>query len=174
MVILNKKGELQTQETILSVFIFVVIIIISMTLFFRYQENNLRNEARDFRLDQLGNKILTIPDSAEFVYTESGAKKDAIDNIKLIALQNLVKRKKNYYNEKFGYANITIIQVYPLKNKNKCSAGNIKECGIWEIYNNLPKEGISTKIRKETPVSLYFPAEGKYSIGILIVEAYNV
>lgn len=174
MGILNKKGELQTQETILAVFIFVIIIIIGMTVFFRYQDNNLQIEARNFMIEQFENKILTMPDSSEFVYTEDGTKKDSIDSLKLIALQNLVKKKKRYYNEKFGYLNITVYQVYPSKNINRCSLGKIDDCGVWEIYNNIPKSGINNRIRKETPVSLYFPIENKYSIGVLVVEGYNI
>ena len=169
----GKRGQLQVQETILTVFIFVIIIIIGMTVFFRYQENSLKTELRDFRIEQLGNKILTTPDSSEFVYTEAGIKKNAVDVLKLTAFQNLVQKKKKYYNEKLGYMNITVVQVYPEKIKEKCN-GKVSECGVWEIYSQLPTEGVVSKFRKETPVSLYFSKEGKYTIGILTIEVYNL
>jgi|SRR3989338_9220604 len=169
----SKRGELQTQETILAMFIFIIIIIIGMTVFFRYQENNIKVSAREFYLEQFSNKILTLPDTGEFVYTEAGFKKNSIDTTKLLAFQNLVSKKKRYYNEVFGYANITLYQVYPSKISKKCSLIQVTDCGIWEIYTNIPIEA-NSKLRKETPVSLYFPKEGLYTIGILSVEAYNV
>ncbi len=170
----RKQGVLQTQETILTVFIFVIIIVISMTVFFRFQEGSLRNIAREYRLQQLGNRILTFPDSSELVYTEEGIKKNAVDIIKLIALQNLVQRKSSYYKNRFGYMNITIIEVYPTKSNKKCSIGQIGDCGVWEIYSNLPQEGIKSKFRKETPVSLYYSNTGKYTMGLLMIEVYNL
>ena len=168
-----KKGELQTQETILAVFIFTIIIIIGMVVFFRFQENSLNANAAEFRLEQFGNKIVALAETPELVYTEAGIKKNAVDTLKLIAFQNLVQRKKKYYTDKLGYMNITITQVYPTKNKNKCSVNRISDCSVWEIYNNVPKDGINSRIRRETPVSLYFPETGKYSIGVLSAEVYN-
>ncbi len=175
MGLLNKKGQLQIQETILTVFIFVVIIIIGMTVFFRYQESSLKQITRDFRIQQLGNRILTMPDTSEFVYTEAGIKRNAIDTLKLSAFQSSVQKKKKYYTDRLGLMNITIIQVYPEKNNNKCLAGQFTDCGVWEVYSNVPKrDEVTSKFRKETPISLYFPSEGKFSIGVLYVEVYNI
>ena len=168
-----KRGQLQVQETILVVFIFVVIIILGMTLFFRFQENSLKNEIKDFRIMDFGNNLLTIPDSSEFVYTEAGIKKNAVDTTKLIALQNLVDKKRNYYFSKFGYMNITIVQIYPDKNPKECGISQVDNCGVWRVYERIP-DNIDSRLRKETPVSLYFPKEEMYTIGVLMIEVYNI
>ena len=170
----GKRGQLQIQETILTVFIFVILIVVAMAVFFRFQENSLKESARDFRLEQFGDKLLTMPDSSELVYTEGGIKKNAVDTLKLSALQSLIQKRKEVYNQRFRYMNITIVQVYPEKIKEKCTTNKIKDCGVWEIYSNLPKEGINTRFRRETPIPLYSSYKGEYTIGLLIIEAYNL
>ena len=168
-----KRGQLQIQETILVVFIFIIMIILGMVLFFRFQENSLKNEIREFMIADFGNRLLSLPDSSEFAYTESGIKKNTIDTTKLIALNNLVKKKERYYFSKFGYMNITIVQVYPSKNNNKCSSSKISDCGVWNVYEKVPNE-VNSRFRKETPVSLYFPDKDEYTIGLMLVEVYNI
>jgi len=177
----HKQGQLQVQETIIAVFIFIIIIIIGMSVFFKYQESSIQQDVKNFRLAQLGNSILTLPDTSEFVYTEDGKKISAVDTTKLLSLKSLVNKKKNYYIEKYGYKNITIIEVYPKpENTQECTEGTLENCGKWSIYNEIPQkyQGIQTsnipKLRKETPISLYYPITEKFTIGILIVEEYQI
>lgn len=168
-----KKGQLQIQETILVIFIFTIIIILGMTLFFRFQEISLKNDIRDFKLKQFGNKILTLPDTSEFVYTEAGVKMNAVDTFKLITLKSLVEKEEDYYFEKYGYMNITVVQVYPEKINSECTKSKVDNCGVWKIYIKIPNT-INSRLRKETPISLYFPEKNTFTIGILSVEVYNI
>ena len=160
-----KKGQLQIQETILVVFIFIIIIVVGMTLFFRFQDNSLNQEITKFKLYSLENKMLSLPDSSEFVYTEDGIKKPAVDIFKLVAFKNV--------ENSFGYVNITVIKLYPEKNNKECNKNKVNDCGVWNVYNKIPKI-VNSKIRQETPVSLYNPETKEYSIGVLSVEAYNI
>src|SRR3989344_4450413 len=165
-----KSGQLQIQETIIAIFIFIIIIVIGMSLFFRFQENGLQQEARNFNFEQLGNNILSLPDTSEFVYTENGNKISVIDTTKLLALKSLVNKKKDYYFERFEYKNITVVKVYPKKDKSQeCIEGTSGNCNIWSIYNRVPDKYVSKpasdipKFRKETPVSLYDPITETFS-----------
>ena len=170
---IGKRGQLQIQETILSIFIIIIIIVIGMTVFFRYQEASLKSSSREYKLEQAGNRILTMPDSSEFVYSEAGVKRNAVDVMKIGAFQSLVQKKRKYYNSQLGFMKIEVKQVYPEKIDKKCEAGQINDCGVWEIYSNVPKEKTTT-FKRNTPVSLYFPNTGNYVIGLLSVEVYNV
>lgn len=177
----NKSAQLQIQETIIAIFIFIIIIVIGMSLFFRFQENNIQQEARSFAFEQLGNSILSLPDTSEFVYTENGNKLSIIDTTKLLALKSLTNKRKDYYFERFGYKNITIIEVYPESDKTKeCTEGSFYNCNIWSIYYHLPEKYQLTtpseipKFRKETPISLYDPLTETFTIGVLIVEEYSL
>ena len=41
---IGKHGQVQIQETILVIFIFTIIIIVGMSVFFRIQENSIKQE----------------------------------------------------------------------------------------------------------------------------------
>ncbi len=176
----RKAAQLQIQETIITIFIVIIIIVIGMSLFFKYQESSIKQEARQFRFEQLSNTILTLPDTSEFVYTQDGQKMFAIDTTKLLALKSLIGKRRAYYESKYSYKNITIIEVYPKKNSLECNEGNMQNCGIWTLYNRIPEKYSNSRVsdipkfRKETPVSLYYPKTGIYTVGLLIVEEYEI
>jgi len=173
---LNNKGQLQIQETILVIFIFIILIMFGLVFFYKVQSASIANEFNSFQLNKLSIDFITLGDLPEFSCSKAGIKESCIDSTKLIAFiaLNNDEKYKNYYFERFGYKNITIYQIYPGTNKNMCGLGRITDCGVWEIYSKKPNERISTKIVRDTPVSLYFPDTDEYGIGILVVEAYNV
>ena len=170
---IGKRGQIQIQETILVIFIFTIIIIVGMSVFFRIQENSIKQEYRDFKIKQKSNFILTLPGSSDFVYTKNGLKADAIDVTKLFALKELVTRKPQTYFTKYGYLNITIYEVYPERKTKECKDVNdLGECGVWNIYSKIPEQG--RPIIKRTPVSIYYPNTREYSIGVMVIGMYNV
>jgi hypothetical protein len=175
MGILNKKAQLQIQETILVVFIFVVLILFGLVFFHRVQSASIINDFNKFELDKLKLNFITLSDLSEFSCSNFGVKESCVDTSKLVVFNTLMKDKtmNNYYFERFGYMNITIYNVYPEKNSAKCSASNLFDCGVWEVYSRKPIK-VTSKIVIDSPVSLYNPEKDTYTIGILVVEAYNV
>ena len=176
MGILDRKGQLQIQETILAVFIFIVLIIFGMVFFYRVQSGSIEKDFRDFEMDKLSVDFITLGDLPEFSCSKAGIKENCIDTTKLIVFMsyNNTKEERDYYFNRFGYKNITIYSVYPTKNNLKCASGKVSDCGIWEVYYRKPNEKINSKIIRDTPVSLYYPKEDLYAVGIMVVEAYNV
>ena len=169
-----KKAQIQIQETIMVVFIFIIIIIIGMNLFFNFQQSSIKQELEEFRLEQKINSILTLPDSSEFVYTQEGKKEETIDVIKLMGLKELTNKKQQYYFNKYGNMNITVYEVYPEKKTKEChDVEDLKQCGVWNVYQKIPIEN-NKKIIKKTPVSIYYSDTRDYTIGIMVVEIYNV
>ncbi len=169
----GKKGQLQIQETILAVFIFVVLIMFGLIFFYRVQSASIVDSFNEFQLEKLSVDFITLGDLPEFSCSRAGVKESCIDTVKLNSFIGLYKTRPydEYYEQRFGFKNITIYQVYP-----SCT-GN--ECAKWNVYLNKP-EDVESKIVRDTPVSLYFPCTGndcendEYRIGVMIVEAYNV
>ena len=174
MGILGKKGQMQIQETILTVFIFIVIIMFGMIFFYRIQSSSIAKDFGSFQNDKISIDFITLGDLPEFSCSKAGIKESCIDEVKLLVFMGLGNNKdyREYLFDRFGYKNITIYEVYPVKNNNKCNPGNIGNCGVWEIYTKKPSK-ITSKIVRTTPVSLYFPEKDDYGIGIMVVEAYN-
>lgn len=177
---LDKKAQLQIQETILVVFIFIVLIMLGLIFFYRVQSGSIAQEFHEFQVSQLGVDFVTIGDLAEFSCSKAGIRESCIDSGKLVIFSVLSKVTtesydyEEYYFERFGYKNITIFEVYPGDSREKCTINNVgAECGVWEVYVNKPDK-IKSKRIFDTPVSLYFPERDEYGIGLLVVEAYNV
>jgi hypothetical protein len=175
MVLLNKKGQLQIQETILVVFIFIILIMFGLVFFYRVQLASIAEDFNEFQNTRDTINFITIGDLPEFSCSKLGIRESCIDTLKLnsfIALNNSAKYR-SYYFERFGYKKITITQIYPEKNEKLCSNSQIEDCGLWNIYENKPLRQTGTKIVRDTPVSLYFPDKDEYGIGILVVESYE-
>lgn len=171
MGILNKKAQLQIQETIIAVFIFIILVILGMVFFYKVQSGSITTDFKNFQLERNSINFITLGDGPEFSCSKAGIKESCIDITKLLAFKS-INSNKTYFT-KFGYMNITIYQVFPKTNNIKCHINSINDCGIWEVYVNKPAQ-ISNKIIRDTPVSLYSPIDDTYSIGVMVVEAYNV
>ena len=169
---MHKKGQLQLQETILAVLVFVIIIVLGMVVFVNYQKSSIKNDYNEFQRARARSNIISLGNTPELACSKGGIKQNCVDSLKLIAFKNLAERRKTEYNEKLGNLNITLYLVYPEKNNKECDKDNIKDCGIWNIYTNKPAK-VKSKIIEQIPISLYFPKEDDYKIALMIVEAYN-
>lgn len=171
----DRRGQLQIQETILTVFIFIVLIMFGLIFFYRVQSATIADDFNKFQKDKLSVDFVTLGDLPEFSCSAAGTKESCIDTAKLVVFMNLnnTKEYRDYYFDRFGYKNITIREVYPSNSSVSCSIGHPTDCGSWEIYLRKPSK-IKSKLVVDTPVSLYFPEKDSYGIGIMRVEAYNV
>ena len=174
---LTKKGQLQIQETILTIFIFIVLIMFGLIFFYRVQSASIQDAFLAFQRDKSSVDFITLGDLPEFSCSEGGIKGNCIDTVKLLTFMSLNGSKKysSYYFERLGYANITFYQVYPKETTNNilCGGSTLEACGVWNVYLHKPKK-IRSKLVRDTPVSLYFPLQRRYVLGMLIVEIYDV
>ncbi len=171
----GKKGQLQIQETILAIFIFIVLIMFGLIFFYKVQSSSIKHDFDKFQRERLEMDFITLGDLPEFSCSKAGIKESCIDSAKLIVFSELSAKGelKQYYFERFGYKNITIYQVYPARSSNNiCNSGTLSNCGIWEVYVKKPVKGKSKDVYT-TPVSLYFPEKEDYGIGLMVVEAYD-
>ena len=177
----TKRAQLQIQETILVVFIFIILIILGMVFFYRVQSASIADDFREFQSEKLAVDFITLGDLPEFSCSRAGVRENCVDTVKMTAFQGLAGengRLREYYLERFGYKNVTVYQIYPVRNNAECGRGRISDCGVWNIYTEKPAR-ITSKRVLDTPVSLYFPcsAEGctddNYAIGLMVVEAYG-
>lgn len=171
----SKKGQLQIQETILAVFIFIVLIMFGLIFFYKVQSASIKEDFNKFQRERLEMDFITLGDLPELSCSKAGIKESCIDSAKLIVFSELASKgeQKQYYFERFGYKNITIYQVYPKRSSNNiCSSGTLANCGIWEVYVKKPAKGKSKDVYT-TLVSLYFSEKDDYGMGLMVVEAYE-
>ena len=159
------------HETIIVIFIFLVILAAGMIFFYKFQLRSIQIDQENYQMQQFENVLLTIPCLPEVECSFYGVTEDCIDVSKLLAFQVVSKKNKEYYKKQLGFKKIIIEQVYPFKNANRCTLNNMDDCGVWDVYEN-PRGG--SKLIIESPISLYFPKSDSYGVGLLKVEEYNV
>ncbi|MBI5391829.1 hypothetical protein HZB00_02385 [Candidatus Woesearchaeota archaeon] len=153
------KGQLALQETILVVFILTVLLILGLFFFSNYQLQQIKQERQLASSERFHQMISTFPTLAEVSCSLQGNREPCLDTLKLTAFQQTIKTNPAYYQSIFESKNITVSTYYPSTTQS------------WQIYNQ--KSPSSTgKDRIITPISLYSPLEGKYSLGILVLEDY--
>src|SRR3989338_5677999 len=117
-----RKGQLQIQETILVLFIFIVILVLGMVFFYRFslqglEENKLDNERLKFNT-----MLSTVPEMAEITCSIYSQEVNCIDVYKLLAFKNIYYNKPKevkttlvlrspvslYYIDKYGIGEIVM------------------------------------------------------------------
>jgi len=166
-----KKGQLQIQETILVLFVFIVILAIGLIFFHKYNVESLREDIFEVQVTDFDSMLSRFPEMPEIKCSYLGESVECIDTYKLLSFKNLIKNEKSYYRERFGYKNITLYKIYPEKNNNECKVSSVGDCGVWSIYSQIPRN-YESKLVRETPISIYFPNEDEYGIGKLVIEWY--
>lgn len=167
-----KKGQLQIHETILVLFIFIVLLIIGMIVFYRYNAEGLKQSMFEIESNKFNAMLSTFAQSPEIRCSFLGQDISCVDSYKLIGFKKIAEDNKGYYREKLGNKNITFYLLYPFKNNKECDLANTKDCGVWNIYLEKPKRYEKTLII-ETPISLYFPETDDYGIGKMVVTWYT-
>ena len=168
--LLTKQGQVHIQETILVVFIFVILLIVGAAFFIRFQESGIQQENKNYQREQFNLLISTLPTLPTLscsTYTET---KTCMDTLKLTSFSILAK--KDLFPE-LGYKTITVARIYPHPTTKKCTATTLPDCGVWEIYAKKPANA-ETTLKTATPLSLYDPLTSEYSIGFLEIEGYNL
>ena len=140
---MNKKGQLQIQETILVLFIFTLIVGLSLIVFYRFNVNDIREDTLEYEEYKFKQLIDVIPNLPELRFSEIGIESEwCIDLLKAKAFSDL---QDNY---DFGYRKIGI--------------------GDLILYDNFRE---SESVRKySTPVCVY--EDGEFEVAKLEVEWY--
>ena len=148
-----KKGELTTLETILVIFIFIVLLIIGLIVFYRFNSLSIQREREEYETYKFELLVAVLPNMAELKCSNLNIEEECIDVSKIGGFASL---SKDYFKGKA--ISISIEDVY-LKKES------------WKIYENKPRN-YNRFINVSTPVTLYYPNEKKYSIGVLKLGRY--
>ncbi len=161
-----QKGQLALQETILTIFIVTVLLIIGLFLFSNYQIQQLRLEQETFAQERFHLSVRTFPVLPEVACSSAGKPEPCLDTSKLRVFSSVVDKNRPIYTTLLGYENISVVQVYPV-----CAS-----CTAWQLYLNKPLVVSGQLLAKEkvvTPIGLYTPETHSYALGLLTLERYT-
>ncbi len=158
---MNKKGDVQINETIIVIIIVSVVLIIGIGLFYRYNIQSVKDLEIEFQENKIINMLSVLPNSPEFSYSKLGSEDNSIDTSKLL----------NVKLEKLGFMEIRVREVYPGINNGICNKNNYPNCDEFIVYSlkgNKKNVNVLT-----TPVSLYYPLLKEYRAGIMEIKWYG-
>ena len=158
---LSTKSQMQMQETIAVLAVVFIIFMIGFGLYSKFfiDAAGDKQEAA-FELEAIGSaqSISFLP---ELQCSNNGVTaNNCVDFIKVMAAASLINDNKysSYYFEKFGFAIISINEIYPISAK--------------VILYNKTLESYSYKSAINLPVLIFYPLEGKYGFGVINFEAF--
>ena len=157
---MSTKGQLEIGITTMVLVVFIVLLLFSLILYFRFTYMEIE-ETKETLLDQKYNSLLSvIIGMPEFRCSRGGVESECLDAEKLDVFEKVRDdsdgdyENKKYYGNLFGDVKGIWVEV---------SSDNDKK---FPIYGNIESSGGIYSV----PVSVYYPREKMYRIGILKIR----
>jgi hypothetical protein len=168
-----KKAQLQMNETIFVVFFILIIVLLCLVVYSKFQEGNIKEQQKSFRNMQVVETAHRLSFWPELECSEAGGISNfmCLDIAKLMVLGDFINKSReedkyafNYYFDLLKKSNITVTEIYP---------SNTKTVGVdaWILWNNPGRTRTTDPIR--VPVSLYNPLTKTYAFGVLEIMMYE-
>ncbi len=181
----SKKGDLEFIEVIMVLVVVVVLLVIGLAIYYAVSIKGVEETAGKLSEVEATVLINIIDYMPEVQCSMRAAPKDCVDAVKLQAFKSIVEENKNVYIDRLGFKVVRFERIYPVPEKSKLRLAN-GECdnnayydpffffffGNWTVYSH-PKPGYKFKDIVKTPVSLFFPTNKAYYVGVLYVEVYR-
>ena len=155
----KKAQDIKMGETIMILFIFMVLIVVGLTFFVRYQKGSvsaIKSDQTVKKSVQIAQLFSVLP---EVVCSFENVKKEnCVDILKVETAANVITNHQSFYFPYFKYSEIIIYEIYP----------NQRE---WILYNNSLEK--TTKLSTPIPIALYDAKEKAYHYGYMEVNYYE-
>ncbi|MCD4666810.1 hypothetical protein K8R47_03300 [archaeon] len=150
---MNKKASIQIQETILVLFIFMIILSMALVIFYNVQKSSVNDLKLELQQQNLYNTLITLSKSPDAQYTQLNTEKNAIDTLKLLDFNKQVPR-----------TTIIVKQIHPDEEDEICTKNNYPNCNTYQL-TTFSSDNFENNFILSIPISLYFPLEDKYKVG---------
>jgi len=174
----DRKAQIQMTETVAILFIFFVLLTFGIVFYYQFQKSSLQNKQEEIFQRQAIEKTTQVLFLPELSCTKGeGESEDfCFDILKLNQAEELLKI--DYYYQIFGFATITVEQVFP--DEQDFSGDESSSPKIWPVYDREKKDAEGNVIweRKEETrfvVTLKDESQGKaeYKVGVVTVGVYQ-
>ena len=170
----TKKGQIQLNETIMVLFVIVIILFVGLFVYYKYSIASIKETAATLTEEETTILLATLPTLPELRCDEG----TCLDTAKFLPFKQLTETKQLQYAQLLGAKTITIEQVYPpMTIETMCTLNHYKQftypnnCNKWILYENKPAK-YTNNPTISTTVSLYFPELQEYRIGRMYIEVY--
>ncbi len=159
-------------ESIAVLVVFFIIIVMGFVFYFRVNQTTStikETESLELRSVQVAQKFSFLPETE--CSDDNVRREDCIDLRKLNKASELMITNSLDYYDAFGFAEVTIQQVFPRTDTN--NDGIIDdEDGKWLLYNNTPPDW-TDKLSTIIPTALREARSRDTYFGLVIVDVYD-
>ncbi|MBU2640007.1 MAG: hypothetical protein KKG75_04885 [Nanoarchaeota archaeon] len=172
--ILNKKGQLEIGIKIMVLIVFLVLLIISLIVYFRFSYSSLRETKEEILEEKFSSLVNVIANLPELKCSITNIESECLDARKLVAFGQVLYEdtdvKNNYY-EELEINSLVVKIVYPeVAGSIECDESKLINCNVFNLFS-LKGDYSDEGLKYTTPVSVYIPDNGKYVIGKLVVTS---
>lgn len=161
---MRKKSQIKMTENIAVMVIFFVLLVFAIVFYANVKRGTSQDELEELKQLKAVDAALILSNLPEIkcsiAATEQGA---CLDLYKILALKEIYEQNPNsvinHYQDKFGFATITIRQLYP-----------IEQTII--VYDNKIDDDKISKFFTPIPVTLYNVTNGNNAFGVIEFEKY--
>jgi hypothetical protein len=172
-----KKGQVHISETILVMFVIVVIIMMGVVVYFKFTVEKNKNLPYELSERQATIMLAKAAELDELACSE----KDCMDTAKFLPFKKVLQEEITRFRKTFGRKKIVVRIIYPepdesVKDK-ECGVSEYiqveypSNCGMWTLYEFNPDNELPAKV--SSVVSLHFPENDQYVVGRLEIEHYG-
>ncbi len=162
----TKKGDLQMIETMMVALVFIVVLMVGLGVYFKFQMSSVEEKGESACL--LSNTVMlsSITSMPEIQCSVNGNREDCIDTSKLLVF-DASRTYSSFFNANCNQK-VYFVELYPSVTNGTCAQGSYPECNYYYFYE--PNVKYTSKIIISTPVSLYYPLDESYKLGKLVIE----
>lgn len=155
----NKKSQFHITETVVILSVFMIFALIIFSSYYRFFVGDYESQQeKSFDLESV-KAAHSLPFLADLQCSSNGIlEANCVDYFKLNAAIQLMNesRHREHYFERFGFGSIIIEEIYPESKKI--------------VLYNQPLGNYAYKDATSRPISIFYPIEGRYGFGIMILE----
>ncbi|MBT6044715.1 hypothetical protein HOG54_01565 [Candidatus Woesearchaeota archaeon] len=173
----NRRSQVHVSETILVLFVVIVILMMGVVVYFKFSVEKNKDLAEELSEEQATIMLAKAVGLQELSCDGTGC----IDTAKFLPFKRVLGEDFDMYRRIFGRKKITITEIYPVPHDSaidvECDVIKYiqmeypENCGKWTIYDYNPENELGAKI--STIVSLYYPEFDEYRVGRLEIEHYG-
>ncbi len=172
-----KKSQVHVSETILVLFVVVVILMLGVTVYFKFSVEKSKSLADELSEEQATIMLVKAVGLEELSCNEVGC----MDTSKFLPFKRIMGEDFSRYKRIFGRKTITLKIIYPVPDQSmtevECDVSKYiqtvypENCGFWTLYDYNPENELAAKV--STIVSLYYPEFDEHKIGRLEIDHYG-
>ena len=158
-----RKGQIQVGVTMLVLVVFMVLLIISVGIYFRFTYQEIREGEQEILDEKFSGLLDVLVNLPELRYSLDGVEKNYLDEVKLNNFKSVASEslgRRDYYGNILNNVNAIWIEIIEV------DGGIVVSGDIIDVY------GVKTKgLIYSSPVSVYDPLDDKFKIGVLNIQA---